>query len=1000
MTIPSTTEAQPDALIAATFERILAEAGPRQAAVLRRCAVPHWFDADVLALLRERPDGNERVLDQIAAYSFVRSVGPGRYAYQEDVRAALLVAWRAEQPQELAELHRQLFAYFAARTTAIPASDVQLPNAKITVRPASDWALWSREALYHQLHADPAAGLDALRTAFDAAERDYRLGDADALLLTAADVPLDAAGAQWLRYLRARLARASLRLDDAAVQLETLLGEELAPPLAAAVRQTLGETLAETGQWARATELYRASLSFYRSAGERARAAEVMLRLGDAYRNMGQTAGGWYVPAFVQNPFLRALGEAWYGLLGLPFRLVAIVLRRTPWALPRPQHLASYQNWLIARIYRTAQDWYEQARAAYEALGDERGVLAAEQQQAEILILFGYAADALARLEALRARPAAQDIYRRLWLETSSAAALSDLGNYAGAQRLLTEVLAGFRQVGDARGEAAALALQARAVAASGTPAEALELYRDSLAGFRKLRYVAAREQALYALRAWQRTSGPGALSDEINTLLDAEPEKRYVARFPRSLLPQIQGLVVGSVPLTLLLAALVAPSTVVRRIGGSLLLEQATFFNLWNVLALLLVMALLGLGVYALVGLMLIFFIRLEALEREQPDYLITSERGIARYDYRGALALHIGWDDIRRWLKIDRRLWQRPLALFSLTLLEAADGSDLRIDGITGWYNGLQRDIALHMRDASNPARAEERGVRLLPSLSGASLGLGVLLLLLCIWADNRWSEALLQLLPSELYAFVYVLAFSGLLILLPLTYWFVTHPLAIHRQLALRELWPWLVGAAGLGSVLLYVVGGGRALPVAALNIGLLVWGSYALAEAVYTLWFPRRPALGVALILGAVLFAGMASIQPVSQLYYTTLSKTYTRQADYGAAAQAGSDSLPAPGVIPGPQEHDSGTAVSWQQIGDALYLQGNFVGAVEAYTRALRLLPQANMSAAEREQAAVILLNRSRAQQKLASPGSAPAPAPGAQNDAAAACQLAPQLCNR
>ena len=1004
MTDFSTTEAQPAALIAATFARVLAEAGPRQAAVLRRCAVPHWFDAEVLALLRERPDGNERVLEQLAAYSFVRLVGPGRYAYQEDVRAALLAAWRAEQPDELAELHRQLYAHFAARAAATPATDLQLPNAKITMRPAGDWDLWVREALYHQLHADPAAGLDALRAAFDAAERDHRLGDADALLLTAADAPLDAAGAQWLRYLRGRLARASLRLNDAASQLEALLGEELAPPLAAAARQTLGETLAETGQWARATELYRESLSFYLAAGERARAAEVMLRLGDAYRSMGLTAGGWYVPAFAQNPLLRALGEAWYWLLGLPFRLVALVLRRTPWALPRPQHLASYQNWLIARIYRTAQDWYEQARAAYAALGDARGVLAAEQQQAEILILFGYAADALARLEALRARPAAQDVYRRLWLETAGAAALTDLGDFAGAQRRLAEALAGFRQAGDARGEAAALALQGRAAAAAGTPAEALELYRSSLARFRALGYVAAREQALYALRAWQRASGPGALSDQINALLDAEPEKRYVARFPRSLLPQIQALVVGAVPLTLLLAALVAPSTVVRRIGSSVLIEQATFFNLWNVLALLLAMGALGLGVYALVGLMLMFFIRLEALEREQPDFLVTGERGIARYDYRGALALQIGWGELRRWLRIDRRLWQRPLALFSLTLLEAADGSDLRIDGITGWYSGLQRDIALHLRGAGNPTRAEERGLRLLPSLSGAALGLGVGLLLLCIWADNRWSEFLLQALPPELYVAVNLLAYSGLLLLIPLSYWFVTHPLAIHRQLALRERWPWVVGAAGLASVLLYVLGGGRALPIAALNIGLLLWGSYALAEAAYTLWFPRRPALGVALIAGAVVLAGVASFQPGSQLYYTTLSKTYTRQADYGAAAQAGSASLPEDSTSPAPGEHDTETAASWQRIGDALYLQGDFAGAVAAYTRALRLLPQANLSAAEREQAAVILFNRARAQQKLGRPESAPAPGPapaaGAQTDDAAACQLAPQLCNR
>ena len=38
-----------DNLIVATFRRLLAEAGPRQAEVMRACAVPRWFDLAVLA---------------------------------------------------------------------------------------------------------------------------------------------------------------------------------------------------------------------------------------------------------------------------------------------------------------------------------------------------------------------------------------------------------------------------------------------------------------------------------------------------------------------------------------------------------------------------------------------------------------------------------------------------------------------------------------------------------------------------------------------------------------------------------------------------------------------------------------------------------------------------------------------------------------------------------------------------------------------------------------
>lgn len=54
MTIPQ------DNLIVATFRQLLAAAGPRQAEVLRACAVPRWFDLAVLAVLRGRADGNER----------------------------------------------------------------------------------------------------------------------------------------------------------------------------------------------------------------------------------------------------------------------------------------------------------------------------------------------------------------------------------------------------------------------------------------------------------------------------------------------------------------------------------------------------------------------------------------------------------------------------------------------------------------------------------------------------------------------------------------------------------------------------------------------------------------------------------------------------------------------------------------------------------------------------------------------------------------------------
>ena len=142
---------------------------------MRACAVPRWFDLAVLELLRGRADGNERVLELLRGYSFVRPLGAGRFAYSAEVRAALLEEWRAARPAELRALNERLAAHFAGR--GAPTADQQRPpDAAIAVRPGGDWALWQREALYHQLMLDPRAGMDQLRAAFDQAEAELAAG--------------------------------------------------------------------------------------------------------------------------------------------------------------------------------------------------------------------------------------------------------------------------------------------------------------------------------------------------------------------------------------------------------------------------------------------------------------------------------------------------------------------------------------------------------------------------------------------------------------------------------------------------------------------------------------------------------------------------------------------------------------------------------------------------------------------------------------------------------
>src|SRR5262249_16839404 len=156
-------------------------------------------------------------------------------------------------------------------------------------------------------------------------------------------------------------------------------------------------------------------------------------------------------------------------------------------------------------------------------------------------------------------------------------------------------------------------------------------------------------------------------------------------------------------------------------------------------------------------------------------------------------------------------------------------------------------------------------------------------------CISNENSWIDWLIRLFGPIGYAAVSLLAFSGLLILAPLGYWFVAHPLALHRALHLPDRWPWIVGVAGLGAIGLVAVGG-RLLPIEALKIGLLLWGVYSVADALFTIFFPRQRQLGAAFVGVALLATALLIAAPVVNAYYDTLGVTYTRVGDYLSAAR--------------------------------------------------------------------------------------------------------------
>jgi len=88
------------------LDLLLQAAPPAVADAARVCAIPAWFDPAILALLTADADGPaarqeaERLVEQIAAFSFVYSRERGGYVYHEATRARLLGQWR--QPENRA----------------------------------------------------------------------------------------------------------------------------------------------------------------------------------------------------------------------------------------------------------------------------------------------------------------------------------------------------------------------------------------------------------------------------------------------------------------------------------------------------------------------------------------------------------------------------------------------------------------------------------------------------------------------------------------------------------------------------------------------------------------------------------------------------------------------------------------------------------------------------------------------------------------------------------
>jgi response regulator RpfG family c-di-GMP phosphodiesterase len=92
---------------------------PELAEILRACALPRSFDAEIIGVLRNAPEdqaANDRLLNGLLQFSFVQAREDGGYVYHDNTRDLLLTEWRERQHHDqLGQYKHRLVSFYRHR---------------------------------------------------------------------------------------------------------------------------------------------------------------------------------------------------------------------------------------------------------------------------------------------------------------------------------------------------------------------------------------------------------------------------------------------------------------------------------------------------------------------------------------------------------------------------------------------------------------------------------------------------------------------------------------------------------------------------------------------------------------------------------------------------------------------------------------------------------------------------------------------------------------------
>jgi tetratricopeptide (TPR) repeat protein len=263
------------------LDELMDRAEPDVAEAIRFCALPHWFDEEILAWLRgEGREPSQRTREILAALTELTFVGPYRdrgYAYHENVHNLLLRRWRQEDAERFQELSGVAAAYYADGLEAEGLSEDQR-------------AEWQREGMYHLLVADEDQGFELFHRMFNGARRFYQLSTCDLLLGLAEEQESDLSpdNQLWLRFCKGQVAYASALWGEALEVWEALEGEDLPEDLEGWLANDLGLLYYDKGERDKAIKYLQRSLAIKEKVGDEYGMSTTFNNLGLVYKAKGE----------------------------------------------------------------------------------------------------------------------------------------------------------------------------------------------------------------------------------------------------------------------------------------------------------------------------------------------------------------------------------------------------------------------------------------------------------------------------------------------------------------------------------------------------------------------------------------------------------------------------------------------------------------------------------------------------------------------------------------